>query len=531
MTAAALSTPRPEVLLIDLSSLYWTSWHATSASSSSEAAKLTQQSIDRCIGELDGKLVAICVDQGRSFRKDLAPEYKANRPEKDQSALNELASLKGRLRERGYWLAAADGFEADDVIATLAHAASAAGHPVRIASADKDLLQLLALPSTSALRTHTWTTVRNADVVTKFGVEPEGLRDWLALVGDKSDNIAGCPGIGEKRATELLVKFFDLDRLYDAIDALATTLPGTDAPIIQTMTVEARKVATPAIVQALWDNREAVKLARKLVTLRTDAPVKFDDIYERREPKNTTKGKDMDATDAEFDDVRISSAPKEEPQEPPKEPAPAPAAPRAAPSSNGMSGASAPAETVALTVLPGPFEMQLEPTSLGVAFKLGQALYDSRLYTRFPTAQAITAVIVRGREMGLGALTALDVFHIIEGKPCPHAHLIISRAEEHPDCEYFMLTHSDNNYAEYVSKNRKHPKAITHRYSIQDAIDAGLCRKEIEPRTQMGVKDARGQWDKRRAEMLRKTAGVQLARIAYPSAALGLYSVEEMGGE
>lgn len=516
MTAAAVSSPRPEVLLIDLSSLYWTSWHATSANSSSEAAKLTQTAIDRCIGELDGKLVAICVDQGRSFRKELAPEYKANRPEKDQSALNELANLKERLRERGYWLAGADGFEADDVIATLAHAASAAGHPVRIASADKDLLQLLALPETTALRTHTWTSVRAVDVVTKFGVEPEGLRDWLALVGDKSDNVAGCPGVGEKRATELLVKFFDLDRLYDAIDKLAVTLPGADAPIVQTMTPEARKVATPAIVQALWDNREAVKLARKLVTLRTDAPVKFDDIYERREPKNTTKGKDMDATDVEFDDARISAPPKEE--QPPKAPAPAQTAPSVAPSSNGTSAAPAPAESVALTVIPGPFEMQLEPTSLGTAFKLGQALYESRLYTRFPTAQAITAVIVRGREMGIGALTALDCFHVVEGKPYASAHLLIARAKSDPDCEYFqMVDMVPGESCTWETKNRRNPKPTRYTYTRAMAVAAGLLMKE------------NGNWNKRFDDMCCKTSGSKLARIEYPGAGIGLTSVEEMG--
>jgi hypothetical protein len=179
-----------------------------------------------------------------------------------------------------------------------------------------------------------------------------------------------------------------------------------------------------------------------------------------------------------------------------------------------------------------PFELALEPISLGVAFKLGQQLYASRLYTRFLTPEAITAVIIRGREMGIPALTALDVFHVIEGKPAPHAHLIIAQAERHPDCEYFMLLHTDNERATYETKNRKHPKPIQHTYTIQDAIDAGLCRAEIEPRTAgPKEKDARGQWDKRRAEMLRKTAGVQLVRIAYPSAAMGLYSVEELGGE
>jgi 5'-3' exonuclease len=512
MTAAAVATPRPEVLLIDLSSLYWTAYHATAAESSSEATKLTQTAIDRCIGELDGKLVAICVDEGRSFRKDLSPDYKANRPEKDQSALAELAKLKERLRERGYWLAGASGFEADDVIATLATAASAAGHPVRIASSDKDLLQLLALPCSSMLRTHTWRTWRAADVVTELGVEPEGLRDWLALVGDKSDNITGCPSVGPKTATALLIAHYDIDNLYDKINALG---PATKTP-------DAAKIATPAVLEKLKAHKADVMLARKLVTLRTDAPVKFDDIYEKREPK---KGTDMGVTDVEYDDPRISGpTPKDEPEPPKAESAgPTAAAPVASPSAPAADDMTAPVQTkseqVALTVIPGPFEMQLEPTSLGIAFKLGQALYESRLYTRLPTAQSITAVIVRGREMGIGALTALDCFHVVEGKPYASAHLMIARAKADPDCEYFQLIESTAELATWETKNRRNPKPTRYTYTIGQAIKAGLLMKE------------KNNWNTRPEDMLIKTSGAKLAKIEYTSSAIGLTSIEELGGE
>lgn len=518
MTAVASPAPaRPEVLLIDLSSLFWTSYHATAASSSSEAAKLTQTAIDRCIGELDGKLVAICVDQGRSFRKGLSPDYKANRPEKDQSALAELAKLKEQLRDRGYWLVGADGFEADDVIATLATAASAAGHPIRIASADKDLLQLLALPDSSALRTHTWKTVRHADVVQQFGVEPDGLRDWLALVGDTSDNVKGCPSVGPKTATTLLVKHYDIDRLYARVEALG----------IATKTPAAAEVATPAVLEKLKAHKADVMLARQLVTLRTDAPVKFEDIYERREPKTTTKGEDMD--EDKFDDDRISAPPaKEEPSPKAPETKSAESVAFSSPAANAVhsaGGAIASAqatgtnESRALAVVQAPYQRQLEPTSLGTAFKLGQALYESRLYTRFPTAQAITAVIMRGREMDLGALTALDCFHVVENKPCAYAYLIIARAKADPDCEFFQMTECSAESATWETKNRRNPKPTRYTYTIAMAIKAGLLMKE------------KGNWNTRPEDMLIKTAGAKLARIEYPAAALGLFSVEEMGGE
>ena len=83
----------------------------------------------RAVAACENALVAVCCDQGRSFRKELMPEYKANRPEKDATIIAELRKLEQRLRDDGLWLVGADGFEADDIIATLTHAAVAAEAP------------------------------------------------------------------------------------------------------------------------------------------------------------------------------------------------------------------------------------------------------------------------------------------------------------------------------------------------------------------------------------------------------------------
>jgi len=177
------------------------------------------------------------------------------------------------------------------------------------------------------------------------------------------------------------------------------------------------------------------------------------------------------------------------------------------------------------------WSMQLEPASLGAAQKLAIGLYNSQMYTRFPTAEAIWGVIIRGREMGIGALTALDCFHFFEGKPAMHAHLIIERAKEHPDCEYFRFVGGDDTYAEYETKNRKNPEPTRLRYTIEQAKQAGLAPETPRTRPPNGDKDRRGQWEKRPAEQLRKTCGVQLARIEYPGAAMGLYCPAELGGD
>src|SRR5678816_879648 len=100
MTAVAEADTARRVVLVDLSSIYWACFHATANEPLSEATKLTLTGIRRCYK--DGDLVAICCDSGRSFRKDISPEYKANRPEKDQAALGELERLKERLVKDGY---------------------------------------------------------------------------------------------------------------------------------------------------------------------------------------------------------------------------------------------------------------------------------------------------------------------------------------------------------------------------------------------------------------------------------------------
>lgn len=511
---------KPTVLLIDLSSLFWTQAHVNGDSYSTIRIRV-RESIDRACGMFPGALVAICTDEGRSFRKDLLPEYKSQRPDKDQAVLAELARCKDALRASGHLLWGAEGFEADDVLATAALQASDAGHPFVVASADKDLLQLLALPDSKALRTHTWTTVEAKDVEAKFGVTPYWLGDWLALTGDTSDNIKGCPGVGEKRATDLLQRHGNLAELYKKIHALHVGTGNGGAPYIETMTPAAKEIATPAIINALWVNEAQVLLARKLVQLRIDAPIKFEEIYQQR------TAKEADVSDDDVDNLISGPTPKEGATV-----TPLPTATQPAPEMEAEPIAAGPQTTALVPASGVTYERALEPTSTSSAVMLATKMFNSRLYSRFGTAEGCLAVILRGRALGIGAGAALDCFHPIETPQGTrlglHAHLIVALAEERPECDYFMLIESNNERATYETKHRKHPKPVRHTYTIKDAVDAGLCGMEIVPRTAgPKEKDQRGNWDKRRAEMLRKTAAVQLVRIVYPAAALGLYAPEE----
>lgn len=483
------------VVLVDLSSLFWGAWHACGDKSPGEALRATLDSVARCARE--GELLAICCDRGSAKRKQLLPTYKANRPEKDQVALEQLRLVKERLEADGRLLWGVEGYEADDVIAAAVKAAKERAHDVLICTADKDLLYLLHFDGVEVLRTYNgWERWNAAKAREKFGVDPGQIIDWLALVGDASDNVPGAPGVGPKTATALLQEFGDVEGVYQALKVDPRAV----------LPVKAGGVAKTA--QSLIDSEAQVRLALQLVAL--DPPdLPFHDIYEKRETKPIAKETDMAGTtgegieDAAFEEQKAAPAPAE----PPRPVTPISAAPVAA------KAAEPKREETALA--PVDFERGLEPRSAESAWKLAGALFNSRLYTRFPNQEAILAVMLRGRELGFGAAKSLDVFHFVEGKICPHAHLIVALTENQPECEYFMLVESDDTKATYETKHRNHPKPTRLTYTWAQAQLAGLSNRPI--------------WKARPAEMLRKTCAVQLARIVFPGAALGLYAVEEMG--
>lgn len=237
----------------------------------------------------------------------------------------------------------------------------------------------------------------------------------------------------------------------------------------------------------------------------------------------------------------ISEPPPKE-ERAPKEPvaavpqAPASVAATAASASAGTATVGSRGESRALTLVPAEnvtYERQLEPRSSSQAVALGEILYASRAFVRFPTAESLTACVLGGRELGLGAIASTNAFHFMSELGCLalKAHTIIEMGMRHPKCKYLRLVHSDEFYAEYEGWHADHPEPFRHRYTIEDAVNAGLCTLEMAPRT-AGPKesDKRGMWDKRRKSQLRKTCGVEWVRIVFPGAAHGFYALEELGG-
>jgi 5'-3' exonuclease len=484
------------ILLVDLSHLFWSVYHATKDQVQNSAFEVT---LDRAHQIRDGfELVAFCCDSPPYKRKQAFPAYKANRDPAPPSAHDQFERVKERLRRDGLLLWAAPGYEADDVIATATRVALERSLCVTIASNDKDLLQLVRDPVVDFVSTATGAVKTEADVRAKFGVPPRLMGDLLALVGDRADGIEGVPGVGPKTAATWLARHGSLEGVLAA----------------------APKEKVGAIQDAIVKNADKARIARQLVELDTTAPINFEELFEERKPEPLVE-MDMAALDSTEEQGDPVAAPSPEPAEFPGEIVKHDGE---RPRTNGNGGKEL---AVAL-----PFEMQLQPRTLAAAAALGAAIFNSRLFQKFPNAEAVTAVILRGREMGLTALTACQAFHFFEGQLVPHAHLITAKVEEHPDCEYFRYVGGDDTFAEYECKSRRHPEPTRLRYTIDQAKQAGLCPPELRTANPTpGDKDRRGNWEKRPAEMLRKTAAVQLGRLVFPSAALGMYAIEELGGD
>jgi DNA polymerase-1 len=186
---------------------------------------------------------------GDNFRNEIFPAYKAQRPPMPPELAQQLGMARRVVEAFGLTQLEVAGFEADDIIATLAGKAVAAGLEVVICSSDKDLLQLCD-GDVAVLDTMRNRRLGPAEVREKFGVPPERVGDVLALMGDSVDNVPGVAGIGPKTAAELINKFGSLEELL----ASAGAIPGK------------RGVA-------IAEARDAIRLSRELVRLRLDVPL------------------------------------------------------------------------------------------------------------------------------------------------------------------------------------------------------------------------------------------------------------------
>ena len=172
-------------------------------------------------------MVVIFDAKGPTFRNEMYSEYKANRPPMPDDLRTQIEPIHNIIRAMGLPLISIPGVEADDVIGTLAKQASEQKRHVLISTGDKDMAQLVD-DHVTLINTMTNTILDPEGVVEKFGIGPELIIDFLALMGDKVDNIPGVPGVGEKTALAMLQGLGSIDSLYNNFGSMRVSTIRSD---------------------------------------------------------------------------------------------------------------------------------------------------------------------------------------------------------------------------------------------------------------------------------------------------------------
>ncbi|MFN3371314.1 MAG: DNA polymerase I [Sphingomonadaceae bacterium] len=195
--------------------------------------------------------LAVVLDAGkRSFRHDIYPDYKANRPDPPEDLIPQFPLIRDAVNALGVPCIERELIEADDIIASYAEAALAKGMTVTIVSSDKDLMQLVR-PGLTLLDTMQNRRLGEAEVIEKWGVPPAQLAEVLALMGDSVDNVPGVPGVGPKTAAELVRRYGNVEGVLANIEA----------------------IGKPKLKENLAAHADAVRLSRRLVELKRDVPL------------------------------------------------------------------------------------------------------------------------------------------------------------------------------------------------------------------------------------------------------------------
>ena len=255
-------TDKTPLILVDGSSYLYRAFHALPPLTNSKglptgAVKGVINMMRRLQKDYPDSTTAVIFDaKGKTFRDDIYSDYKANRPPMPDELRSQIQPIHDVIRAMGMPLISIGGVEADDVIGTYAVQATEKKQPVVISTGDKDIAQLVN-EHISLVNTMTDTELDREGVIAKFGIPPELIIDFLALLGDKSDNIPGVPGVGEKTALGLLQGLGGIDSIYQRLDE------------VETLSFRGAKT----MAAKLEEHRDLAYLSYQLATIKTDVEV------------------------------------------------------------------------------------------------------------------------------------------------------------------------------------------------------------------------------------------------------------------
>lgn len=247
---------KDEIYLIDGSAYIYRAYHAIAPLTNSKGVATNAvlgfiKMVHKLINENSPHYLAIAFDsKGPVFRHDLYREYKANRPPMPDDLREQLPLIKKFVAASNILMLEKTGVEADDILASIAKKYSELGHKVVIVSGDKDLLQLVD-DKVTMFDPMKNKVIDRGEVEKKYGVQPEQLLDFFALVGDSADNVPGVPGVGPKTAEKLIASHGSLDGLYKQVETLKKS----------------------KMKDKIIDNREMAYLSKQLIDLKRDVDV------------------------------------------------------------------------------------------------------------------------------------------------------------------------------------------------------------------------------------------------------------------
>ena len=262
-------TETKPLVLVDGSSYLYRAYHALPPLTNAQgeptgAIKGVISMLRRLLKDYPDSPVVVVFDaKGKTFRDQLFAQYKAQRPPMPEDLRPQIEPIKQVVSAMGLPLLVEDGVEADDVIGTLARQASEQGRALVVSTGDKDMAQLVN-DYVSLVNTMTGTAMDEAGVREKYGFAPPLMIDYLALMGDKSDNIPGVPGVGDKTARALVQALGGLDDIYNDLEAVRA--------------LDCR--GAKKMPEKLAEHKDQAYLSRQLATIKTDLllDLRLDDI-------------------------------------------------------------------------------------------------------------------------------------------------------------------------------------------------------------------------------------------------------------
>lgn len=494
-------------LAVDISGLFRTTWEIAQGKEDSKAFQLTVAAVARAREGFDR--VVVCCDTGKSFRRRLWPEYKANRVDPGEPYRHQLARTIDQLEADGCSVLKAppvkieddtgEAFygEADDVIATFVTWAVEGGHFVRIYSADKDLLQCV---SDSTDRMNFLGTIMGPDdIIAKLGISASLVPDWLALAGDGSDNFKAFPGIGDKKAVAIL-------KAHGS--ALAAFTPDALAKI--------HLIVGDAVAKTLRCDgaRERAERCLRVATVLRDLELSFDQLLVEPVIRPVAGAGGPPPGKASAGDLPQAKTESPVAIEVPRQVA-----------AVSHQETTEPKPSVSL-VRVGFDPYALEPRSQKGAWWLAEQAVNSRCFgLKYGAPSTAYMAILEGRALGMGAVASLKNAYVVKGNIGWSARCLRGLCIRHPTCAYFRISETTAMAATAVWKRHGQPEESL-RITLEEARRRGFI---IPPGTNRFGKETDGnKWETDPKPMLVACVEREGARLGWPEIVAGLVTPEEL---